>query len=411
MLKSTGKGKGRNEKVNEVSRLAGVSKRTLQFYDDEGLLPAQRSKDNYRLYDDAALERLWEILVYRAMGLDLKEIKYLLTLSEKQQKQYLEKKIRGLRQQIRQLNGQMEFISYVQQNGMLPVPTEKNTEEKTYMDYIAVLRKMKQDQKGRTKRNEKRLMMVMCCGIMILGNLSGCNAMKTKETEYHWPTSTLVKSLPVPESKYGEIVLDAEDSFEIDVFNTSKSQFADYINACKENGFNVDYYGTEDSYDAENKDGYTLSLSYDKRKKTMNIDIYDLDDDTEDTQEPEETEEPEETDDSENAKDTSKDSSKTDKKEKKKTSSKKKDGAVDADFKKMMDSYEDFFDEYIEFMKKYENSDDVAGMLNDYADYMTKYADYMQKLNDVDTDNLSTADAAYYTKVQARIVKKLAEIQ
>lgn len=34
----------------------------------------------------------------------------------------------------------------------------------------------------------------------------------------------------------------------------------------------------------------------------MNIDIYDLDDDTEDTQEPEETEEPEETDDSENAK-------------------------------------------------------------------------------------------------------------
>ena len=37
-------------------------------------------------------------------------------------------------------------------------------------------------------------------------------------------------------------------------------------------------------YDAENKDGYTLSLSYDKRKKTMNIDIYDLDDDTEDTQ-------------------------------------------------------------------------------------------------------------------------------
>ena len=122
---------------------------------------------------------------------------------------------------------------------------------------------------------KKRLMMVMCCGIMILGNLSGCNAMKTKETEYHWPTSTLVKSLPVPESKYGEIVLDAEDSFEIDVFNTSKSQFADYINACKENGFNVDYYGTEDSYDAENKDGYTLSLSYDKRKKTMNIDIYD----------------------------------------------------------------------------------------------------------------------------------------
>ena len=178
-----------------------------------------------------------------------------------------------------------------------------------YGSYSSVEKNEAGSKKGGQREMKKRLIMVMCCGIMILGNLSGCNAMKTKETEYHWPTSTLVKSLPVPESKYGEIVLDAEDSFEIDVFNTSKSQFADYINACKENGFNVDYYGTEDSYDAENKDGYTLSLSYDKRKKTMNIDIYDLDDDTEDTQEPEETEEPEETDDSENAKDTSKDSS------------------------------------------------------------------------------------------------------
>ena len=32
------------KKVNEVSRLAGVSKRTLQFYDDEGLLPPSGRK-------------------------------------------------------------------------------------------------------------------------------------------------------------------------------------------------------------------------------------------------------------------------------------------------------------------------------------------------------------------------------
>ena len=46
------------KKVNEVSRLAGVSKRTLQYYDDEGLVLAERSKDNYRLYDEAALEKV-----------------------------------------------------------------------------------------------------------------------------------------------------------------------------------------------------------------------------------------------------------------------------------------------------------------------------------------------------------------
>ena len=74
MLKSTGKGKGRNEKSKRSEPAGRSEQENLQFYDDEGLLPAQRSKDNYRLYDDAALERLWEILVYRAMGLDLKEI-------------------------------------------------------------------------------------------------------------------------------------------------------------------------------------------------------------------------------------------------------------------------------------------------------------------------------------------------
>lgn len=45
--------------VNEVSRLTGVSIRTLQYYDKIGLLkPARRTESGYRLYDDTALERL-----------------------------------------------------------------------------------------------------------------------------------------------------------------------------------------------------------------------------------------------------------------------------------------------------------------------------------------------------------------
>ena len=83
---------------------------------------------------------------------------------------------------------------------------------------------------------------------------------------------------------------------------------------------------------------------------------------------------------------------------------------VDPKFKKMMDSYEAFFDEYVDFMEKYEDSDDVLGMLDEYSDYLTKYADYMEKLDDVDTNNLSAADAAYYAEVSARITKKLAGI-
>lgn len=48
--------------VNEVSKLTGVSIRTLQYYDTIGLLPpTEYTEAGYRLYDDAAMERLQQI--------------------------------------------------------------------------------------------------------------------------------------------------------------------------------------------------------------------------------------------------------------------------------------------------------------------------------------------------------------
>lgn len=55
--------------VKEVSRLTGVSVRTLQYYDRIGLLhPAGYTESGYRLYDDAALETLQQILLFRPEG-------------------------------------------------------------------------------------------------------------------------------------------------------------------------------------------------------------------------------------------------------------------------------------------------------------------------------------------------------
>ena len=62
--------------VHEVSELSGVSVRTLQHYDNIGLLrPARRTSAGYRLYDDAALEQLQQILLFRELEFPLKEIK------------------------------------------------------------------------------------------------------------------------------------------------------------------------------------------------------------------------------------------------------------------------------------------------------------------------------------------------
>ena len=62
--------------VHEVSALTGVSIRALRYYDEIGLLPpAQYTEAGYRLYDDAALERLQQILLFRELEFPLKEIK------------------------------------------------------------------------------------------------------------------------------------------------------------------------------------------------------------------------------------------------------------------------------------------------------------------------------------------------
>ena len=124
------------KKIEEVSKLSGVSKRTLQYYDDEGILPVKRSKNNYRLYDDETMERLWKILWYKEMGLDLKEIK--LILEGMKQETVIEEKVNKINYTIRVLEEQKKVIEYIQRYS-IPVKSEENN--KTFKDQIKQIRK------------------------------------------------------------------------------------------------------------------------------------------------------------------------------------------------------------------------------------------------------------------------------
>ena len=65
--------------VKRLSELAGVTVRTLHYYDEINLLnPTTTGQNGYRYYDEAALLRLQQILFYREMGLELQEIKDIL---------------------------------------------------------------------------------------------------------------------------------------------------------------------------------------------------------------------------------------------------------------------------------------------------------------------------------------------
>ena len=66
--------------VRQLARLAGISPRTIRYYDEIDLLkPARVSAAGYRLYGQAEVDRLQQILFYRALGLELKKIKRLLS--------------------------------------------------------------------------------------------------------------------------------------------------------------------------------------------------------------------------------------------------------------------------------------------------------------------------------------------
>ena len=63
-------------RIKEAAVIAGVSVRTLHYYDEIKLLtPRDRSGAGYRLYDDGDLLRLQQILIGRSLGLALEEIR------------------------------------------------------------------------------------------------------------------------------------------------------------------------------------------------------------------------------------------------------------------------------------------------------------------------------------------------
>ena len=63
-------------KIREISGRYNVSARTLRYYEDMGLIESIRSDDYaYRLYDEAAIKRLEQILILRRLNISIKDIK------------------------------------------------------------------------------------------------------------------------------------------------------------------------------------------------------------------------------------------------------------------------------------------------------------------------------------------------
>lgn len=105
--------------VKQVSRLTGVSVRTLHHYDAIGLLePSRVTEAGYQLYDDAALQRLQTILLFRELKFPLKDIQRILDTPGFDPMDALEEQIHLLTLQRQHLDNLISCARKIQTKGV-----------------------------------------------------------------------------------------------------------------------------------------------------------------------------------------------------------------------------------------------------------------------------------------------------
>lgn len=113
-------------KIHEVSKSIGVSKRTLQYYDEIGLLsPTEYTQSGYRLYDDMAVEKLWKILLLRELGYQLNDIKKIIDNPDFDLRVSIEKHIGTLTKKKERLEKLIGYASIIKFTGIIPLTFEE----------------------------------------------------------------------------------------------------------------------------------------------------------------------------------------------------------------------------------------------------------------------------------------------
>lgn len=132
--------------VNEVSRLTGVSIRTLQYYDKIGLLPpADYTEVGYRLYDDETLQKLQIILLFRELEFPLKDIRRIIESPVFDREKALEQQIHILELKKEHIENLIDLARGVKKSGVKDMTDFTAFDTAKIDDYIAKAREYWED--------------------------------------------------------------------------------------------------------------------------------------------------------------------------------------------------------------------------------------------------------------------------
>lgn len=97
--------------ITALAKLAGVTPRTLRWYDETGLLkPLRTTTSGYRIYGPLEVERLQDILFYRELGFELSDIRSILDDPAFDRQAALQGHLAALKQQRERLDGLIQTV-------------------------------------------------------------------------------------------------------------------------------------------------------------------------------------------------------------------------------------------------------------------------------------------------------------
>lgn len=172
--------------VKQVSKITGISVRTLHYYDEIGLLkPTVISESGYRLYDDNALDKLQQILLFRELEFPLKEIKKIMNSSGYNRVQALEQQINLLTLKKEHLENVIMFARSIKFLGVRAVDftvfdTSKMDEyakrAKENFGQTDAYKEFEKKQKERSPQDEQQIVQEMMSIFSDFGNLKNLSA-------------------------------------------------------------------------------------------------------------------------------------------------------------------------------------------------------------------------------------------
>jgi DNA-binding transcriptional MerR regulator len=105
-------------KIGELSKITGVSIRSLRYYEEQGILSPMRLSNGYRIYNETAIDQVHTIKFYLDLGLSIEQISGFLHCVLKNKETFCKEVLPVYEQKLEEIEKQLETLQMIRLNLM-----------------------------------------------------------------------------------------------------------------------------------------------------------------------------------------------------------------------------------------------------------------------------------------------------